>query len=95
MGSANSSKPPASDGLKKTPQNREKKPNRRGGQRGHKGKTLKHVKNKKVISVAENCQECGAHLKNVEVSKTQKRQVMDIEIKRNVTQAHTKICTCG
>lgn len=43
--SSNSSKPPSTDGFKKIPNNREKSEKNRGGQRGHKGKTLTIPKN--------------------------------------------------
>jgi hypothetical protein len=47
--SSNSSKPPASDGFKKIPNNREQSGKKRGGQAGHKGHTLKVPENLDIL----------------------------------------------
>lgn len=101
--SRNSSKPPSSDGLSKpAPKSLRKKSGRRpGGQRGHKGETLKmrgcpdHVR----VHSVEQCGGCGRSLSEEEVMDIERRQVFDIPpITIEVTehQAEKKVCPdCG
>jgi transposase len=97
-----SSKPPSSDGLRKKPcrtkSSRESKKNR-GGQKGHKGNTLKQVDNpsETIIYSPKLCDTCGDDLSGVKVKKIRRRQVFDVEIVQQVTehQSHVKQCSCG
>ena len=99
--SQNSSKPPSSDGLKKpSPKSlREKGKRKTGGQKGHKGKTLKMVSepNHVELHAVTNCPECEADLSDVEVTEVERRQVFDIppiEIEVTEHQAEIKDCLC-
>lgn len=102
MNSSNSSKPPSSDGYKKpAPKSLRKKGERKsGGQPGHKGNTLKPVKNPDRVEhhrvVVCTC--CEKMLADVIPTKIEKRQVFDLPpLRLEVTehQAETKVCSCG
>jgi transposase len=101
--SSNSSKPPSSDGprKKRTKSLRKKGDRASGGQKGHKGKTLKQVENPDhtVVHGACNCIHCQASLDNVLVTDYENRQVFDIPaIHIEVTEhkAEIKFCPqCG
>ena len=105
LNSQNSSKPPSSDGLKKTVRTkslREKSNKKSGGQVGHVGETLKqvsapdHVEIHEIIEKA--CPNCAHDLTHIPVSSTIKRQVFDVPpINIYVTEhvAEVKICLCG
>ena len=76
--SRNSSKPPSSDGLSKPPRTgslREKGKNTRGGQRGHKGETLKQVvhPDKTDVHALTHCHDCGLSLAEQAVLGLEKR----------------------
>ncbi len=102
MNSKNSSKPPSSDGYKKSNKNNSRKKSGRttGGQLGHEGKTLAKVEKPDTIvdiKTPDQCN-CGCDLKNVrDIRKT--RQVFDLpKIKINVTEyvTYEKVCpSCG
>lgn len=100
--SQNSSKPPSSDGLKKKPAPkslREKGKRKTGGQKGHKGKTLKMVSEVDYIKVhaVTTCSNCQSDLSGVEVIEIERRQVFDIppiEIEVTEHQAEIKCCSC-
>ena len=101
--SHNSSKPPSSDGLKRTPKTRslrKKSNNNTGGQKGHRGATLEkveqpdHIKEHKVTGY---CQ-CGQSLDDIVSSEYQSRQVFDLpplDIEVTEHRAEIKHCTCG
>ena len=98
--SKNSSKPPSSDGFKKTPRTKsQRKPGNKknGGQKGHVGHTLNPVEEPDHIEVhvADRCAVCGATLEDVEADDHQKRQVFDIPpVKIEVTEHQAEIKTC-
>lgn len=99
--SHNSSKPPSSDGLKKgSPKPRSlrgKSDKKSGGQKGHKGHTLKQsdtpdnvIKHKLL-----DCQHCHESLARAELMHTIKRQVFEIpqpQLEVTEHQAEVKIC---
>lgn len=98
--SRNSGKPPSSDGLKSKPRSlRDKGKRSSGGQKGHKGKTLKRVSppNYVVHHALEVCPNCEMDVSEVSVERLEKRQVFDIpEVRMEVTehQGEVKICPC-
>lgn len=99
LNSKNSSKPPSSDGLKKpVPQSlREKSGKPSGGQKGHKGGTLKQVAQPDEVITHEigRCPRCAADLEQSAVIGLRKRQVFDIPAPRvQVTQHQAQIKRC-
>jgi len=100
--SHNSSKPPSTDGFRDTPKpkSQRKKGNKKvGGQQGHHGTTLKQTDtpDEVIFCKAHICAHCHNNLDNQELLGIEKRQVVDIEIKKKVTeyQRESKLCTCG
>lgn len=101
--SANSHKPPATDGYHKKPlikpalpKTPGKKP---GGQAGHPGKTLQMVETPDAIQrhQATHCQQCGLRLTG-EGQVVARRQVFDLPKPRLYVEEHQLIshqCTCG
>jgi transposase len=97
--SRNSGKPPSSDGLKKprTRSLRKKSGRRSGGQKGHKGHTLKMVErpNHTRVHKALTCPQCATDLQTIEPCKYEKRQVFDVprvQIEVTEHQAEIKVC---
>jgi transposase len=97
--SRNSGKPPSGDGLKKARTNnlRRKSGRRSGGQKGHKGYTLKMVEEPDRVWVhkASACSQCAANLQAVEPCGHERRQVFDIppvHIEVTEHQAEIKVC---
>ena len=99
--SKNSSKPPSTDGFKKTQSLRKPSGAKPGGQKGHKGSTLEQSEtpDEVIIHDITSCLECGTSLEEVEPIKTIKRQVFDIPKQETVVTEHqvtVKICpNCG
>lgn len=102
--STNSSKPPSSDAPYKKPEPkslREKTGKKAGGQKGHKGETLKMSEtiDHKVVHEVNICECCGVDLSKKATDYIHRRQVFDIPppIKIEVTehQAEEKKCLCG
>jgi len=101
--SRNSSKPPSTDGpdTPKPKNLREKSDKNPGGQKGHKGISLKQVINPDHIEVhiPENCIGCGSSLCNEDIINIEKRQEFDIppiHIEVTEHQSQTRKCSlCG
>lgn len=102
LNSANSSKPPSSDGLNKknrTKSLREKSERSSGGQKGHEGKTLKAVTHPDVVVVHPLvlCPKCQSSLEEVPIKTIHKRQVFDIPQPQVIVTEHQieeKRCPC-
>lgn len=96
--SRNSSKPPSSDGFKKSKSLREKGQRKTGGQKGHTGKTLTLVSEPTAIvrHRLETCPECQHDLSRVLPEKLEKRQVFDIpSVNLVVTEHQAEVKTCA
>ncbi len=99
--SSNSSKPPSSDGLGKpsrTSSLRENGKNKSGGQKGHKGETLKQIETPDIIEkhVLTTGPDCQHSLFKSPLLGVVKRQVFDIpspKIEVIEHQAEVKYCT--
>ena len=105
LNSANSGKPPSSDGLKKAPRVsslRESSGKKSGGQAGHEGKTLRQVEtpDEVINHYPPVCGGCGGALGAEVATEYQKRQVFDLPEPQpiHVTEhrAHRSCCPhCG
>jgi len=101
LDSSNSSKPPPSDGLKKKPRLlgslRTRSGKLSGGQKGHRGDTLRQVANpdRIVEHAATICRHCCAGLDAGSVVGAEKRQVFDLpERMVEVTEHRAAIHFC-
>jgi transposase len=99
--SHNSSKPPSSDGYrKKSIKSLRKKSKRKsGGQEGHPGTSLQIMNNPDTIKrlEVEICEQCRTN-GHLEVIGIKRRQVVDVEIKKTVTELQADMaecCRCG
>lgn len=100
--SSNSSKPPSSDGLNKPPRTtslRENGKHNSGGQKGHKGETLKQIESPDIVKkhAVLTCKDCSGSLLSSPVIGIVKRQVFDIpapKIEVTEHQAEVKYCEC-
>ena len=94
LDSSNSSKPPSSDGLKKKPRVlkslRTRTGKRSGGQKGHRGDTLRQVAEPDAIveHAAEVCEHCRARLLADSKVDAEKRQVFDLPEKPLIVTEH-------
>lgn len=99
--SRNSSKPPSTDEFVKPKSQRKKSGKPSGGQKGHKGHTLKMSAqpDHSITHAVKTCHGCGSTLEGVAVDSIEKRQVFDlpplqIEVTEHLVQS--KICPfCG
>jgi len=100
LDSSNSSKPPSSDGLKKKPRifgslrTRSGKPS--GGQKGHRGDTLRQVADpdRIVEHAATVCRHCCAGLGAGSVVGAEKRQVFDLPARMTEVTEHRAAIHC-
>jgi len=97
--STNSSKPPSSDGFRKSIKNNREKSNRKqGGQPGHKGSGLSIVESPdEIISckVEKIKCECGHDLRTIKPEREERRQVIDIaEVLTKVIDFMVEVKTC-
>ena len=100
LDSSNSSKPPSSDGLKKKPRVltslRTRTGKRSGGQKGHRGDTLRQVAepDRIVEHAAEVCAHCRARLLADTKIGEEKRQVFDLPEKPLIVTEHRAAIHC-
>jgi transposase len=102
LDSTTSSKPPSSDGLGKKPRIagslRGTSGKVSGGQKGHKGDTLRRTETPDIIRqhTVANCAHCRAKLKASMVTSVEKRQVFDLpEPRMEVTEHQASVYTCA
>ena len=102
LDSQNSGKPPSSDGLKKPPRTqslREKSGRKPGGQKGHKGETLRQAAepDATVDHFPATCRRCGWALTPAMATGYGARQVFDLPELRPlvVTEHRAHRCRCG
>ena len=98
--SKNSSKPPSSDGLRRTVSLREPTGKKPGGQADHEGRTLERVAEPDEVIVhaaPEVCSHCQTRLADVAAEIAESRQVMDVPKVKMFTTEHQgerKQCPC-
>jgi transposase len=102
LNSSNSGKPPSSDGLKKPPRTRSlREPSNRkpGGQKGHKGETLRQVAEPDTIidHFPSSCADCSEELTPAMSTGYSARQVFDLPEPPPpaVTEHRAHVCACG
>lgn len=99
--SKNSSKPPSSDGLKKTTSLRVASGRKPGGQAGHVGRTLEQTDTPDLVirhALPERCDACQATLSNSDAQVSRRGQVFDIPAVRFEVVEHQTLrlrCPCG
>ena len=99
--SSNSSKPPSSDEFIKPKSQRKKSDKKPGGQKDHKGKTLKMSSNPDhvVTHQVTSCECCGCRLEEIQPERIEKRQEYDIPPQKMIVTEHQserKNCpSCG
>lgn len=95
--SHNSHKPPSSERFRRKPKSLRKKSGKKpGGQPGHMGNTLMAVAVPDVVIVHEvsTCARCQRDLSQVPPLQVQKRQVLDLPIKKMVVLEHQAQAKC-
>ncbi len=102
LNSSNSGKPPSSDGLKRparTGSLREKSGKKSGGQRGHKGETLRQIETPDAVidHYPVRCSQCGEAPGTAASLSHRKRQVMDLPKPQAliVTEHRAHLCACA
>ena len=103
LNSSNSGKPPSSDGLhkpKREPRTRRlREPSGKppGGQKGHKGSTLRQVDapNPRVAHYPEACPACGSALTAAMSTGHSVRPVFDLPEPQPLTEHRAHTCRCG
>ena len=99
MNSQNSHKPPSSDGFKKAKKKSQlpKELKSRGGQKGHKGKTLERVEQADYTKVygPTTCSLCQRQFNVAELDIIEKRQVFDIPpVRLEITEHQLGVVEC-
>lgn len=94
--STNSHKPPSSDGYMKRPALPQNKSGKKGGQKGHKGSTLKQIQTPDhLVYCRPGACSCGYIFEQKELTTSEKRQVFDMPIpKLEVTEYQLQKATC-
>jgi transposase len=95
--SRNSSKPPSTDSFRKPKGLRKESGKSVGGQKGHKGPTLKMVDSpdQVVVHPVTECKLCGRSLIDIKATNYDRRQVFDLPpIKVEVTEHRAESKTC-
>jgi len=102
LNSSNSGKPPSSDGLKKPARVsslREPSGKASGGQKGHRGETLRQVAAPDTVvdHYPETCARCGAALTAAMTTRHGARQVFDLPEPQPlvVTEHRAHVCSCA
>ena len=100
LNSRNSSKPPTSDGLSKPTAVARGKGGKVGGQKGHKGRTLRMVASESADSLQFHypacCVHCGTSVAASECTLSERRQVFDLPPPKLFVSEHQVFgCTCG
>ena len=90
LNSENSHKPPSSDGLQKKPAFPRNKNNKNGGQKGHKGNTLRKVDEPDIITWhnPKNCSCCGRNFHDNEIESFKSRQVFELPPQKLIVTEH-------
>lgn len=94
--SRNSNRPPSSDGFRKRTGLPKTKSKKRGGQKGHKGNTLKMVANPDfVVELSPTVCSCGTSLEAVAKVCESTRQVFDLPVPQLEVTAYQQLsCSC-
>ena len=95
--SKNSNKPPSTDEFIKPKSQRKKSGKKTGGQKGHKGHTLKmsETPDEVIIHRPEGCRKCGCRLGEVNPASIEKRQVFDLPpLNLSVIEHRSETITC-
>ncbi len=98
--SKNSSKPPSSDGYTRKPAFSKKAKGKQGGQKGHKGRTLRQVEHPdKIVDCMPNNCSCGHKFTKDQLALSETRQVFDLPqpcLEVTEYQIHKATCSiCG
>ncbi|NLZ54024.1 MAG: IS66 family transposase [Thermoanaerobacteraceae bacterium] len=95
--SRNSNKPPSTDEFIKPKSQRKKSGKKTGGQKGHKGHTMKmsQTPDEIIIHKTKDCQDCGHRLDGINHDSVERRQVFDLpSLKIFVTEHRSETVTC-